>query len=268
MARATAPTEAKASISARSASSKGSVRLRPETPSQSVRSARHIGSARPSRLGPLGCQRGVRRTEQRPGRGQHGGGGLLDAHGPVDLERGVEEATQSGPVMAGIEVARAEIAQAEEGQEGHGQVLGVIGQQQRGGNGNGHPCRQVTSNLPLMPPETVRRQGVPSVAMIVTMAPVSTTKSRPHRPPRPRPWRSRSAPGRRATSEGQGPETGGGDDLAGVEDRLHEGASLDRPVRHTDTTANTSTAMADGTRMRSRTRNASSRTTPSDCPSM
>ena len=35
---------------------------------------------------------------------------------------------------------------------------------------------QVMSNLPLMPPETVLCQGVPNVAMIVTMAPVLTTK--------------------------------------------------------------------------------------------
>ena len=149
----------------------------PTTPSQSVRSASSIGAARPVALGPLGRQRDVRRAEQRPGRGQHGGRGLLGAHGAVDVERGLEEAPQPGPVVAGVEVARCPGSAGRAGAAGpRAGTSGSLANSSAAGNGDRRRRRQVTSNLPLIPPETVRRHGVPSVAMIVTMAPVFTTK--------------------------------------------------------------------------------------------
>ena len=52
------------------------------------------------------AERGVGRTEQTGGRVEDGGLGLLGPHAAVDVERGLEEPVQPGPVVAGVEGAQ------------------------------------------------------------------------------------------------------------------------------------------------------------------
>ncbi len=132
-----APTEASASRSAPSASSKGSVRLRPATPSHSVRSSNVIGAdRRVLAVGAVGRQRDLRRAQQRPGGAEDGRPRLLRAHRPVHVEGRLEQAEQAGPVVQGVELAGGEVAHDQKRQHGHRKVHRITVQEEGRRNGD------------------------------------------------------------------------------------------------------------------------------------
>ena len=121
-------------------------------------------------------ERGVGRTEQVGGRVEDGGLRLVGPHAAVDVERGLEQPVQPGPVVAGVEGARADQPQHDGRQHGDGQVPRVLGQEESGRDGDADATGR-DEDLALNARDmTTRRHGVPRVAMIVTMDPVFTTK--------------------------------------------------------------------------------------------